>query len=302
MNVFMKRVGALFALITIVLSLLLGCSKAESFDLDSIPDFSGFAYVIINDNEPFFDDDEITNVAFENYSQLDALGRCGVAFACIGIEIMPTEERGEISSVTPSGWEHKGVSNNRTYDNIDGDYVYNRCHLIGFQLAGENANEKNLITGTRYLNIDGMLPFENEIADYVERTGNHVLYRVTPIYDGYNLVASGVLMEAYSVEDKGKGVCFCVFAYNVQPGVEINYYTGQNTAVGEEFPEQNQTENSNNKNESTIIYIINMSSKKFHYPDKSCSNNIKAENRQEYEGTRSELISDGYSPCGTCKP
>ncbi len=300
MNALLKRFSAFAILLTLVFSLLFGCAPKEVIDLDSIPDFSGAAYIEINGNDPFFEDDEITAVAFESYSELDALGRCGVAFACIGVEIMPTEERGEIGSVTPSGWEYKGVSNNREYDWVDGSYIYNRCHLIGFQLAGENANEKNLITGTRYLNIDGMLPFENEVAKYVEETENHVLYRVTPIYDGYDLVASGVLIEAYSVEDNGRGVCFCIYAYNVQPGVEINYYTGQNTAAGEAFPDN--TDKNDDGTETTVIYILNTSSKKFHYPDRSCSNNIKAENRKEYSGTREELISDGYSSCGTCKP
>ena len=304
MNAILKRFGAFAVLITLVFSLLFGCAPKEIIDLDSIPEFSGVAYVEINGGEPFFEDDEITDVAFEDYSELDALGRCGVAFACIGVEIMPTEERGEIGSVTPSGWEYNGVSNNREYEGIDGSYLYNRCHLIGFQLAGENANEKNLITGTRYLNIEGMLPFENEVAEYVESTENHVLYRVTPIYDGYDLVASGVLIEAYSVEDSGRGVCFCIYAYNVQPGVEINYYTGQNTASGEEFPDNTDSESGNegDTEEVVVVYILNTNSKKFHYPDRSCSNNIKSENRQEYSGTREALISDGYSACGTCKP
>lgn len=303
MSLFTKKFSAFIAMIALIFSLFVGCSSREVIDLDSIPEYAGYAYIEINGNMPFFEDDEITDDAFEKYSELDALGRCGVAFACIGIEIMPTEERGEIGSVTPSGWEYKGVSNNRKYDGIDGDYVYNRCHLIGFQLAGENANEKNLITGTRYLNIDGMLPFENEVADYIEKTGNHVLYRVTPIYDGYDLVASGVLIEAYSVEDKGRGVCFCIYAYNVQPGVEINYYTGQNVALGGSFSSGEDADVENEGDgEIIVVYVLNTNSKKFHYPDKSCSNNIKEENRKEYSGTREELILDGYSPCGTCKP
>ena len=232
MKTLLKRFGAFAVMITLVLSLLFGCGNKEIIDLDSIPEYSGVAYVVINGNEPFFEDDEITDNAFESYSALDALGRCGVAFACIGVEIMPTEERGEIGSVTPSGWECKGVSNNRPYDGIDGDYVYNRCHLIGFQLAGENANEKNLITGTRYFNAgnseeQGMLAFENMVADYIKETGNHVLYRVTPIYKGNNLVASGLLMEGYSVEDNGEGICFNVYFYNVQPGITIDYATGE---------------------------------------------------------------------------
>lgn len=194
----------------------------SSFDLESIPDYSGEPYVILEDNKPDFSGNDLKPKSFESYSDLDALGRCGVAFACISIDTMPTpdEERESISSVEPSGWI------NKKYDNVDGGYLYNRCHLIGYQLSAENANEKNLITGTRYMNTEGMLPFENEVAEYVKETNNHVLYRVTPIYEGENLVASGVQIEAESVEDNGKGICFNVYCYNVQPGIEINYKTG----------------------------------------------------------------------------
>lgn len=188
--------------------------------VEEIPDFSGIAYVPVNGNVPFFMPEEITDESFEYYSELDELGRCGVTMACIGVDIMPTEERGEIGSVKPTGWHSV------KYDCVDGKYLYNRCHLIGFQLAGENANKRNLITGTRYLNIEGMLPFENLVADYVQETKNHVLYRVTPIFDGDNLVAHGVLMEGWSVEDEGEGICFCVYAYNAQPGILIDYQTG----------------------------------------------------------------------------
>ena len=191
---------------------------AES--VEEIPEFSGAAYVAVNGNVPFFMPEEITDESFEYYAELDSLGRCGVTMACIGVDIMPTEDRGEIGSVKPTGWQSV------KYDCVDGKYLYNRCHLIGFQLAGENANKRNLITGTRYLNIEGMLPFENLVADYVQETKNHVLYRVTPIFDGSNLVAHGVLMEGWSVEDEGEGVCFCVYAYNVQPGIVIDYKTG----------------------------------------------------------------------------
>ena len=187
---------------------------------EEIPAFSGDAYVAINGNVPFFVEEEYTTESYEYYSDLDELGRCGVTMACIGVDIMPTEDRGEIGSVKPTGWQSV------KYDIVDGKYLYNRCHLIGFQLAGENANKKNLITGTRYLNIEGMLPFENLVADYVKETENHVLYRVTPIFEGDNLVASGVVMEGWSVEDEGDGVCFCVFAYNAQPGITIDYATG----------------------------------------------------------------------------
>lgn len=192
-----------------------------SVNLDSIPKFDEKKpYVIINENVPFFTDDEITTESYEQYGALDGLGRCTVAIACIGIDLMPTEDRGSIGSVKPSGWQTV------KYDFISGKYLYNRCHLIGYQLSGENANKQNLITGTRYLNIDGMLPFEDMVADYVKETENHVMYRVTPIFDGDNLVASGVLIEAYSVEDEGEGIMFNVYAYNCQPGVTIDYATG----------------------------------------------------------------------------
>lgn len=199
-------------------------AEGEPVSLEEIPSFSGEPYVVLEDNIPDFSENELTTEAYETYSPRDFRGRCQVARACIGEELMPTEERGSINEVTPSGWE------NEKYDFVDGGFVYNRCHLIGFQLTGENANARNLITGTRYLNVEGMLPFENAVAEYIEDTGNHVLYRVTPIYDDYNLVASGVQMEAYSVEDDGEGICFDVYCYNVQPGVEIDYATGENWA------------------------------------------------------------------------
>lgn len=196
-------------------------SHAPTVNLEDIPAYSGEPYVVIADNIPDFTDEEKQMQGFEDYSPLDDLGRCGVAFASIDESTMPDEERGNISSVKPSGWHSV------KYEGISGGSLYNRCHLIGWQLAGENANKLNLITGTRYMNVDGMLPFENMVADYVKETGNHVLYRVTPIYDGDNLVANGVQMEAYSVEDEGEGVMFHVFCYNVQPGIEIDYATGE---------------------------------------------------------------------------
>ena len=191
-------------------------------DLAAIPAYSGEPYAVVNGNIPYFTDSDMTSESFEYYSDLDELGRCGTAYSSVGTDLMPTEKRGSISKVKPSGWQ---VSK---YDFVDGKYLYNRCHLIGYQLTAENANEKNLITGTRYLNVDGMLPFQNLVADYVKETENHVLYRVTPVFEGNNLVASGVLMEAESVEDAGDGVEYCVYVYNVQPGVEIDYATGEN--------------------------------------------------------------------------
>lgn len=201
----------------------------SEFVLADVPDYSGTPYIEINNNNPFFNDTDKVTDAFENYSELDSLGRCGVAFANICPEIEPTEERGAIGSVKPSGWH------TIKYDCVDGKYLYNRCHLIGYQLAGENANEKNLITGTRYMNVDGMLPFEDIVDDYVDATQNHVLYRVTPFYNDNELVARGVLMEAYSVEDNGSGVCFNVFCYNIQPGVAIDYATGESSESSDAY-------------------------------------------------------------------
>lgn len=198
-------------------------SYSTSFNLSSIPEFKGEPYVVINNNQPEFSNDDLGRESFEEYSVLDYLGRCGVAFAKIGIETMPTEERGDIGQIKPSGWQ------TIKYDNIDGKYLYNRCHLIGFQLAGENANERNLITGTRYMNVEGMLPFENMVAEYIKETKNHVLYRVTPIFEGENLVASGIQIEAKSIEDNGKTICFNVYVYNAQPGINIDYFTGKST-------------------------------------------------------------------------
>lgn len=194
----------------------------KSYALDAIPEYKNKAYVVINDNEPNFTEElKHKTKSFETYSRLDTLKRAGVAFANISSDLMPTEERGSIGSVKPTGWHTV------KYDIVDGKYLYNRCHLIGFQLTGENANERNLITCTRYMNTGGMLELENKVANYIKKTNNHVLYRVTPIYEGNNLLASGVTMEAYSVEDNGKGIKFHVYVYNVQKGIEINYKNGE---------------------------------------------------------------------------
>lgn len=205
-------------------------STRYSESVMDVPAFSGDPYVVINDNTPEFSDSDLTTDAYEFYSPLDAFGRCGVAMACLGKELMPTEERGSIGQIKPSGWHTV------KYDFVDGKYLYNRCHLIGFQLAGENANECNLITGTRYLNVEGMLPFENMVADYIKETGNHVLYRVTPVFDEDCLVVRGVQMEAYSIEDAGEGICFNVYAYNNQPGVNIDYRTGESSVATGDIP------------------------------------------------------------------
>ena len=198
-------------------------APSVSYRLEEIPEYSGEPYVIINNNIPNFEEADYQTNSFEQYSELDSLGRCGVAMANIGRDLMPTEERGSIGMIKPSGWHTV------KYDIVDGKYLYNRCHLIGYQLTGENANEENLITCTRYMNTVGMLEFENQVAEYVKETNNHVLYRVTPIFEGNNLLAKGVVMEAYSVEDKGEGIQFHVFVYNVQEGIAIDYQTGESS-------------------------------------------------------------------------
>lgn len=281
----------LFTVALLLIMVLSGCAPvasdtADVVALSDVPEFSGEPYVVINDNEPSFPAKDFTSEGFEEYSPLDDLGRCGVAYANVGLETMPTEERGSISNVKPTGW--KSVQ----YDFVDGKSLYNRCHLIGFQLTGENANRQNLITGTRYMNVDGMLPFENLVADYVKETENHVLYRVTPVFEGDNLVASGVQMEAQSVEDKGAGVCFNVYVYNNQPGVTIDYATGDSWA-SDEVP-------ADTGKEST--YILNTSSRKFHKPDCGSVETIIPSNKKSYTGTREELINQGYEACGKCKP
>ena len=272
---------------------------------EDIPSYTGSPYTQINDNVPDFPLDDYTTEAFETYSDLDELGRCGVAYANVCQELMPTQKRGKIGQVKPSGWQ------TAKYDSVDGKYLYNRCHLIGYQLTGENANEKNLITGTRYLKVDGMLPFENMVADYVKETGNHVLYRVTPIFTGDNLVADGVQMEAESVEDNGDGILFNVFCYNVQPGIGIDYATGDNweddSIPQAEEPDESQTqpaydeEETDTQSESVgTTYIINTNTGKFHYPQCSSVGQMNDSNKEEYTGSRDDLIAQGYSPCKRC--
>ena len=275
-------------------------SDSESYvTVDDVPAYSGEPYVEVNDNQPEF-----------------------TAEACIGQDLMPTEARESISSVKPTGWR------NKSYDTVDGGYVYNRCHLIGFQLTGENANEENLITGTRYMNVEGMLPFEDEVAAYIEETDNHVMYRVTPVFEGDDLVASGVQMQAESVEDDGVGISFNVYVYNVQPYVVIDYKTGENWE-GDEIAEPEgkwadgtEADPSDSKSDSKInaktdsaatskaeakdtkeqTYILNKNTKKFHKPECSGAKKIKAKNKGEYTGSRQTLIDEGYEPCGNCNP
>lgn len=269
-------------LLLLSLLLLLSSCVIETEPYEQITEYA----VEVNNNIPEFAPEEITTESFELYSELDYLGRCGMAFACIGEDIMPTEDRKSIGQVKPSGWQIA------KYDIVDGKYLYNRCHLIGFQLTGENVNEKNLITGTRSMNVDGMLPYENMVDDYIEETGNHVMYRVTPIFEGTNLVAKGVQMEALSVEDGGAGISFNVFVPNTQPGIEIDYSDGSSRLVEE--------------HKSAAIeereYILNTNSKKIHYPDCSSVFDISKNNKKTYTGAIEELLNEGYKPCGVCKP
>lgn len=257
----------------------------------SVPEFSGKPYTILHDGEPYFSvSDYDVSVSFEDYAEFDSLGRCRVCVANIGQDLMPTEPRGEIGMVKPTGWH------TIRYDGIvEGNYLYNRCHLIGYQLAGENANILNLITGTRYLNVQGMLPFEDEVANYVHKTGNHVLYRVTPIFAGDDLVAHGVLMEGCSVEDAGEGVEFCVYCYNAQPGIEIDYATGdsrlsEDRPVGELYFDP----------AVGVTFVCNTSTKKYHSLDCPETDRIKSENRREVSNTAEELNAMGYTRCQKC--
>ena len=268
-------------------ALFIGVTETNVDSVSDAPDFTDEPYVIINDNNPTFSDSDITTKSYEYYSPLDELGRCGYVIACVGPETMPSEERGEIGMINPTGWHTV------KYDVVDGKYLYNCCHLIGFQLTGENANKNNLITGTRYLNIEGMLPFENLIADYIKETNNHVIYRVTPIFEGENLLASGVQMEGYSVEDNGEAICFNVYAYNSQPGVKIDYATGESSLTDDIEPETP-------KDEEPATYIINKSSKKFHVPSCSSVADMKPQNKTESNKSKNELIKLGYSPCKSC--
>ncbi|MFI3201603.1 MAG: DNA/RNA non-specific endonuclease [Eubacteriales bacterium] len=290
------------------------------YEVGEVPEYTGDIYTIVNGNSPNFIEDEITNVAYEYYSELDYLGRCGIAIASIGMDLMPVEQRESISQVTPSGWE------NMEYDHVSGGYLYNRCHLIGFQLAGENANDKNLITGTRSFNYEGMLPFENIVADYVVETNYHVMYRVIPVYQGDDLVARGVFMEAYSVEDEGEGVCFHVFVHNVEEFIEIDYATGMSRLligeegeVWEELDEElwegieeevdeeveevlEEWEEQLLEEDASTHYILNTNTKKFHMSTCSSVEDMSEHNKEEFDGMREDVIKSGYTPCQRCNP
>lgn len=266
------------------------------FVLTELPTYTGSAYEVLNNNIPVFAPDELRTEGYEFYSELDALGRCGVVIASVGLDTMPAEDedRGSISSVKPTGWVQA------SYDCIGGGDLYNRAHLIGWQLTAENANARNLVTGTRYLNVQGMLPFENLVADYVKETGNHVAYRVTPIFEGDNLVCSGVQMEAWSVEDNGEGVCFNVYCFNVQPGIIIDYATGKSTDGGEIIEDPNAETNADG--EVIHEYVLNTNTLRFHLPSCSSVSQMSEKNKQEYVGSREDLIEQGYKACGSCNP
>lgn len=284
-----------------------------------VPAFEGNPYVYVNDGEPTFTDEQrAAEPGHEHYGELDELGRCTAAFAVVGPETQPTEKRGSIGEIRPSGWQMA------KYDFVEGKYLFNRCHLLGYQLTGENANPQNLITGTRYLNIQGMLPFENAVADYVDATGNHVLMAVTPIFEGSELVARGVHMMAESVEDGGEGVGFNVFCYNVQPGVVIDYGTGESMLEEDATPlpdvsgaesapdtasegagageasEKGATGSAEDK--GVAEYVLNTNSKKFHIPSCSSVDQMSPKNREDVENTRENLIAKGYDPCKRCNP
>lgn len=294
--------------------------------LNDVPEWQGYAFCYINDNRPDFKKDEIWTATRESLEPLDSLGRCGAANSCIGPDGMPSGPRGDISSIEPTGWHTE------RYDFVEGEMLFNRCHLIGHQLSGDDAIPRNLITGTSYMNRDGMLPFENAIAAYVRESGNHVMYRVTPVFRGKELIARGVHMEAVSVEDKGEGVSFNVFCYNVQPGIDIDYATGDNRLSDDTYMleqylagrfavipntrgsagnpggisgaaegEKNGGGRSAQKQKKTA-YVLNTNTGKFHYPDCSSVKDISEHNKLEVEETREDLISRGFEPCGSCRP
>ena len=318
---------ALALLVALAPSFVLsGCaSSAQSSNVttsqllsEEVPAYTGQPAVEVDDDAPSFSEEEISyareNEGFESFSELDSLGRCGAVTVCVGPETMPKdgEERGSIGMIKPSGWQTS------KYNFVDGKYLFNRCHLVGWQLSGENANERNLVTGTRSMNVEGMLPYEDEVASYVDQTGNHVLYRATPIFEGDELVCRGVEIEAYSLEDDGAGISFNVFCYNVEPGVSIDYATGEN-AEGDETAafdtsttdtsattsateDQATSEETAAEAEDIGTYVLNTNTMRFHDPTCSSVEDIAPNNKEEYDGSRQALIDEGYESCGRCKP
>jgi DNA-entry nuclease len=277
-----------------------GESDADIF-LAAIPDWSGEPYCEVNGNVPDFAEEEIWTSTQESLDPLDGLGRCGTANSCIGLDGMPDKPRGSISEIHPTGWHTD------TYDNVEGGNLYNRCHLIAHKLSGDDAVARNLITGTSYMNRKGMLPFEDRIEEYVKSTGNHVMYRVTPIFKGEELVARGVHMMAVSVEDKGEGLAFNVFCYNVQPGIEIDYATGDNKPAENMPPEAGSSEaqadeEAGAEEPEVREYVLNINTKKFHYPECDSVKLMKDKNKEFAEATRDEVMARGFDPCGNCHP
>lgn len=283
--------------LTTVIPLETPVSAENSISLTDIPSYNSSPYIEINGNRPFFTTEELASAtkSYKIFSQLDALGRCGTAIASVGQDLMPTEPRGSIGMIKPSGWHTV-----RYDDLIEDHYLFNRCHILAFELTSENVNELNLITGTRYMNTKGMLPFENQVADYVKKTGNHVLYRVTPEFEGNNLVASGVLMEAESVEDDGEGITFCVYCYNVQPGIVIDYATGDSQRADEDTVTASP-ESTVSADSSDVIYIGNTSSHKFHYSWCDGAQKMSESHCIAFEN-REAAIEAGYTPCKFCNP
>ena len=272
--------------------------QASVFDYSQVPPYTEYAYAEINDNVPYFTPSEITTEAFEDYAPLDTLGRCQTAFACLGPETLPTQKRQSISHIKPTGWQTVKYP-----EYISDNYLYNRCHLIAHELAAEDDNKQNLVTGTRYMNVTGMLPFENNTAYYIKATGNHVMYRVTPVFIGNELVCRGVLMEGYSVEDEGESIEFCIFYYNVQPFITINYTDGTSQVAANApsptaAPGQEAQEQAVQKHK----YILNTNSKKIHMPDCSLAEKISEKNKKTVTSSINDLYDQGYTPCGSCRP
>lgn len=306
----MKRKWLISILSVLLIFLLLCGYHFVKFDLIPhskefvIPTYSGIEVVQINNNIPDFRSADISTDDYVQFSELDILGRCGVAEGCIGPALLATEERGSIGMIKPSGWHTV------KYDFIDGKYLYNRCHLIAYELCGVNNDERNLITGTRYFNIDGMLNIENQVCRYIRTSGNHVWYRVTPWYDGNNLVSNGVQIEACSAEDNGDGICLNVFCFNIQPGVVIDYLSGESYA---ETPSDSQPNREITRNvvepeteiftpSDGVTYVLNTNTMRFHLPNCQSVQEMKASNRKEFFGAREELTENGYVPCGRCNP
>ena len=281
-----KHILSLLPIFFLILSI-----NTYAFDQEDIPAYENLPYSEINGNVPFFDESDLTTSSYETYLPFDDLGRCQAASACLGPETLSTEKRGAIGRIKPSGWHTVKYP-----DQIEDLYLYNRCHLIAYELSAENDNEYNLVTGTRYMNVSGMLPFENKTTDYIKTTGNHVLYRSTPVFKDNELVCRGVLIEALSVEDHGDGIRFCIFCHNVQPGIEIDYATGDSHAT------ENTASVTDSKPNVSDLYVINKRSGVFHHPDCDSVNNMAKRNKETTGKTREQLLSEGYRPCQNCNP